>query len=100
MREKIESVLYTSTDSDVILDSTSIDWKSFQWTNGYYTHKVTKKEIQRPYLISFAYYGDVNYEDIILLLNNIKDPFEMVPESVIYIPMLQDVQNFILLNRK
>jgi len=99
MREKVQTILYTSPDGDVIRDSTSIDWRKFEWTNGYYIHKVTKKEMQKPYLIAAAYYGDLEYEDIILLLNNVEDPFEMVPESEIYIPKLEDVKKFILANR-
>jgi hypothetical protein len=100
MRDKVQSILYTTPEGDVIRDSTSINWKNFQWTNGYYIHKISKREMQRPYLIAASYYGDVEYEDIILLLNNIEDPFEMVPESEIYIPKLEDINQFILDNRK
>jgi hypothetical protein len=100
MREKIQSILYTTPDGDIIRDSTSVNWKAFQWTNGYYVHKVSKKETQRPYLISQAYYGTVEYEDIILLLNNIEDSFEMTAEVEIYIPKLEDIKQFILSNRR
>jgi len=100
MREKVQSILYTSVDGDVIMDASSIDWRMFEWASGFYIHKITKKEIQKPYLIAAAYYGDIAYEDVILLLNNIADPFEMVPESEIYIPKLEDIKKFILKYRK
>ena len=94
MKEKIYSILETSDGVD-ILDSQDVDWSSFEFTNGYYTHHVTEHECLRFYLISSAYYGTVDYEDILLLVNNIEDPFEMVIGSEIKIPKLQDIKSFI-----
>lgn len=51
-------------------------------------------------MISYAYYGKVDYEDMILLVNNIDDPFALVPGTEIYIPTLANLQSFILSNRK
>jgi hypothetical protein len=99
MREKIQSIL-DNTDGNTIMDSTSVDYKNFKWTNGYFIHSITQKEIEKPYLISYAYYGTVEYWDLILLLNNIEDPFEIIPLSKLYIPKLQDVKQFVLENRK
>jgi hypothetical protein len=99
MREKVQSTL-DITNNITIKDPTSILWSSFKWTNGYFSHKITKKEIERPYLISYAYYGIVDYWDIILLLNNISDIFEVIPESEIFIPKLVDLKTFILENKK
>lgn len=99
MREKVQSIL-DSTNNTIIFDPCSIKWGSFKWTNGWYKHYVSSIEIEKPYLISYKYYGIVDYWDIILLLNNVKDIFEVVPESIFYIPKLDDLKTFILENKK
>jgi len=99
MREKLYSDLLTD-EHIIIKDSTTVDWRTFRWDNGYFVHHITVNEIFKPYLISYAYYGTIEYEDLILLLNNIQDPFEVVPEQTIYIPKLEDLKSFILANRK
>ena len=67
MRDKVQSIL-DETDGNIIRDSTSVNWKKFIWTNGYFKHKISKVEIERPYLISNVYYGSPDYWDIILLV--------------------------------
>lgn len=99
MREKLQTT-FDDTDNIIIKDPTSISWKNFSWTNGYYKHYISKTEIERPYMISYNYYGTIEYWDIILLLNNIEDIFEVVPYSLIYLPKLADIKNFIIENRK
>jgi hypothetical protein len=87
-----------STTIDVF-DPMSCDFSKFEWTNGFYLHKVTQKEILKPYVISDAYYGTSDYEDLILLINNIDDPFSMYPGVEIKIPKIEDLKVFILKNR-
>ena len=99
MREKVMSLL-DDTDNIIILDPSSIDWSTFPWTNGYISHRITRFEIMKPYLISSAYYGTTAYEDVILLLNNIDDIFEVIPEQEIRVPQLQDLKTFIYQNKK
>ena len=99
MREKIYDTK-VATPEYTILDPCSIDWSTFAYTNGWYTYYVTQSDTLKPYMISYAFYGDVIYEDIILLLNNIEDPFEMVVGSEIKIPKLDDLKTFILAHRK
>jgi hypothetical protein len=99
MRDKVQAIL-DSTNGEIIRDSTSISWKNFPWTNGFFKHKISKTEIEKPYLISYIYYGSVEYWDIILLVNNIEDVFEIVPFSELFIPKFEDIQQFILNNRK
>ena len=94
MLEQIFSII--TTDPETIYDPTSVDFSTFEWTNGYYTHKISKIEIEKPYLISLQYYGTVDYEDIILWINNIPDIFLVVPETELRIPKLVDLKNFIL----
>jgi len=99
MREKVMSILDNSNNIE-IRDPSSIDWSKFSWENGFIKHRITRYEVMKPYLISSAYYGTTAYEDIILLVNNIQDIFEVVPEEEIRIPKLVDIKNFIYQNRK
>lgn len=99
MRENLYSTIQTE-EGVYIYDPMSIDWKSFEWTNGYTKHFISREEIAKPYLISLAYYGSIDYEDIILLLNNIANIFDVVVNSEIKIPKIQDIKTFILRYRK
>ena len=99
MRHKVMNVLQNE-DNKKLYDPTSIDWNQFDWSNGYYKHQVSAPEIVKPYLIAYAYYGDVEYEDIILLLNKIEYAFDVVPETEIRIPKKEDIDAFILENIK
>jgi hypothetical protein len=95
MRENLYKQFQTD-DGTYIYDSTSVDWSKFEWTNGYIKHFISTEEISKPYLISYAYYGSINYEDIILLINNIANIFEVVPNMEIKIPNIIDIKNFML----
>lgn len=88
------------TEPEIIYDSMSVDFSKFDWSKGYYNHILTQKEIEKPYLISVQYYGEILFEDIILLLNNISDIFECVPGSQLKIPKLNDLKLFLLQNSK
>jgi len=96
MLEKIFKII--STETETIYDPMSVDINSFLWASGYYNHKITQREIEKPYLISLQYYGTVDYEDIILWLNNIPDVFELVPGIELRIPKLVDLKKFIVDN--
>jgi hypothetical protein len=96
MREQIYTII--QEDPVPVYDSGSIDFSTFKWTNGYYNHKLTKKEIEKPYILSFQYYGVVDYEEMILLVNNIPDIFEVPIGTSIKIPKLDDLKIFILEN--
>ena len=95
MNPKIYNKL-VNTSTDIILDSRSLKWRDFQFTNGYTKHYITESELLKPYLISYAYYDTPEYEDEILLINNIQDPYEVVPGTEIKIPKVQDIRQFIL----
>jgi hypothetical protein len=94
MLEKIFKIL--SSDPEIVYDSSSVDISTFEWKEGYYTHKISQREIEKPYLISLQYYGMVDYEDIILWLNNIPYVFDMIVETELRIPKLADLKKFIL----
>jgi len=99
LRHTLMSLLTTTQDID-IYDPTSINWKTFSWSRGYYTHSLTEIEILKPYLISYSYYETVAYEEIILLLNGIQDIWAVVPGTEIRIPKLDDLRNFLIKNKK
>lgn len=47
----------------------------------------------RPDIIAHFAYGDVNYVDVILKFNNIRNPFSLVRDMIIAIPDLDSFQN-------
>jgi hypothetical protein len=99
MRYLVQNKIQSLNGVD-IYDPTSIDWTSYDWTTGFFVHTITKFEILKPYLISYLYYNTTDYEDVILLLNNIDDIFELPVGTQIKVPILDNLKTFILNNRK
>ena len=79
----------------VIRNPLSIDWGSFPYQAGYTLYKLTDFDIVKPYLISLNAYGTVDFEDIILLLNNIEDIFECIPGKEIKLPNLNELKSWL-----
>jgi len=98
MRETVQKVLYKNEDI-TIRNSRSINWSKFTWKSGYHSHILTEQEIYKPYLIAYKYYGEVEYEDIILLLNNIEHIFDCRPGIKLRIPKINDIDDFLLENK-
>jgi hypothetical protein len=99
MREQVQTVLEESNDV-TILNPLSINWSSYKWEEGYFPHKLNIHEILKPYMISFNYYGTVEYEDALLALNGIADIFELKPGAEIRIPKINELKFFIFQNKK
>lgn len=99
MRYRTMSI-FDESNNNIIYDPTSIDWKQFGWTQGYYKHYVSNQEIVRPYLIAYEYFSDVNYEDVILLLNGIEHVWDLFPGCILKIPKRDELDIFILSNIK
>ena len=59
----------------------------------------TQEEIYKFYTVSLIYYGVMEYVDIILLLNNIPSEFDLYPGTEIWIPKLEEIQQFIIENQ-
>ena len=95
MRHLIYDILYEDTDY-TIRDSRNIDWTKYDWSAGFVEHTMTDEDIMKPYLISERYYETTQYEDILLLLNNIEDVFALRPGVKIRIPDQDTLDNFIL----
>lgn len=94
MRQSFQTKLEESNDM-IIRDPLSIDWLSFPWENGYTLYRLTSTDIIKPYFISINNYGVNDYEDILLLLNNIEDIFECIPEKQIKIPDLTELKSWL-----
>lgn len=99
-RHQAMATMYND-EVNTIYNPTTINWGEFLWGSGFYEHVVTKREIYRPYLIAEKYFsGNTSYEDVILLLNNIDNPFDLKSGVKIRIPMKEDIDLFIRENKK
>jgi hypothetical protein len=99
MRHKVMTIM-DSNNNVILYNPTSIDWNLFTYPGGYYKHTISATEVIKPYLIAEAYYGEVEYEDVILLLNKIEYIWDVVPETEIKLPKKEDIDAFILANIK
>lgn len=97
MIQTIYSKLEDSSDYTII-DSRSVNWSAFEFKNGFIRHFISADETLKPYLISSLYYSTVDYEDEILMINGISDPFDLIPGVEIRIPDINDLKQFILDN--
>ena len=53
------------------------------------------KYIARPDLISYDFYGDPVYADVVCKFNGISNPFELNKGMMLALPAFKDVQNFL-----
>jgi hypothetical protein len=91
----------TEIKNDIqMYDLLSIDWTSFEYINGFETRILSQQDIESFWNVSYEYFGTVKFEDILLRLNNIENPFELKIANTIYIPKEEDLKNFILKNTK
>ena len=87
-------------DNYTIYDPTTLDISTFKFQSGYYMHTFTQYDRIKPYMISFAYYGTTVYENLILLINGVRDVFELPIGTKLKIPKLNDIKLFVKDNRK
>lgn len=95
MKENLYKTMYNDVDY-TILNPSTVDWSTYKWEMGYTEYEVDEQDILKPYIISVLHYGTVEYEDIILLLNNIPNPFEMRVGLILRIPDLEEFKQFML----
>jgi hypothetical protein len=95
----MENIIETINDI-IIYDPTTLDVSDFKFTNGYYLYTLNQEDRIKPYKISYKYYGTVAYEHIILLINNIKDIWELPIPTILKIPKIEDLKVFIKDKRK
>lgn len=87
--ETVNNVL----ENDVLLNNFDL----FEITRPVTYFTLSPSYIQRPDLLSIKFYGDQQYWWLILKINTIDDPWnEMIPETVIIIPNMLDIEDFYL----
>lgn len=66
-----------------------------------YTETLTVDSIteHRPHLLSLAMYSTTMYADLILLYNNINNPFYIPAGTILKVPNLNDIQSKILVHQ-
>lgn len=57
-------------------------------------YEVTPLFLQRPYMVTYSYYGLPIYDDLVLLLNDIPYITELEEGEVIYLPAKTDIFSF------
>lgn len=57
-------------------------------------HVVSPVEAYRPDLIAYKYFGDESYSWVILAANNLKLPYQLVPNLKIVIPSIASLQGY------
>lgn len=97
IRYQIMPLIETDEDTDIeIYDLFAVAWEQFEFNEGITKHNVNKNDTQKPYYIAHKYYDDVQYEDLLFLINNIEDPSELTTFTTIDIPEMKDIDDFIL----
>lgn len=83
-------------DGDIqVFGPTSIDWSSFQFNNGFKWHTLNAIEAERFYFVPIQYYGERDYEDILLFINLIPDITHLEAGQKIKIPTVEDITDFL-----
>jgi hypothetical protein len=88
------------TTEDILYDPTTLDVSKFKFKNGYYPHTISQRDKERPYKISSTYYGTTVYDNLILLINNVRDIWDLPVGTELKIPKLEDLKSWITKNRK
>lgn len=75
-------------------DLSSVDWGKFKF-NKVIDYTLDISDVTKPWLISYKFYRNLDYEDILFLINGIENPLELSIGQVIKIPPIQDIENFL-----
>lgn len=95
MRENVLTPYSINNFDFDINNPISVDWSKFMWTKEITKHMLTEEEIYRFYLVPEFYYDNTGYEDILLILNNITNIFDLLPGTYINIPSKDNIDNFL-----
>lgn len=79
-----------------LYDLASLDWSKFTFKRGFIPHYLTQAEVDRAWTVSYAFFGTTEFEDFIWLVNNIVNPFELVPGQMLKIPDRLDIDDFVV----
>lgn len=69
----------------------NIPWQSFPYETGYRIHHVTDNEKLRTWSISQLWYNTTDYDDVIFLINNIQDVWNIPDGYELKIPAKQEL---------
>jgi hypothetical protein len=100
LMEKVETDIPDALENITIHDPLTVDWGDFKFTGKEQNKVLTKFEIERPDMLSYDFYLTVVYQDIIFLVNNLGDIFETPVKTIMKMPRVEDLKQFIFENRK
>ena len=100
LMDVIETDIPEELETITIHDTLSIDWGDFNFKGNETNQTLAKNEVERPDNLSYSFYNTVIYQDLIFLVNNIGDILETPTKTVIKIPKLEDLKQFVFDNRK
>ncbi len=83
-----------------IYDPLTLNWNNFNFRGDEDEIMLSPYQIQRPDLFSYALYGTVIYQDIIFNINGYADILNLPAKTQLKIPHLEDLKEFIRVNRK
>lgn len=84
---------YLTPDPDVFVVTIFLGIEEFFFSEFDQYHTITTVDQLRPDLISYRFYGTVDYFWIILLANNVLDPFNIQQNTIFRIPAQSVVLN-------
>lgn len=79
-------------------DPLSINWNQFQITTAPKYYRLTEDDSDRIWAVMAYFYGSCEYDDIILILNNVSYRMFLNPGDILFIPEKEDVNRFLSLS--
>lgn len=92
------SVFVSNTDNLQVqmYDILNVRWQDFNFTNGFKEYVINKNDAAKPWLICNTHKIPYIYEDILFIINGIKNPLEdIIPGRVFKIPQVKDLETFV-----
>jgi hypothetical protein len=89
----------SQTGTDTATDFQTFDflaarWTAFEFINNEISYTLSEPDTRKFYNVSQTFYGTVEYEDLLLYINGIADPFNLIPGTTIRIPSITDILAF------
>jgi|LSPZ01.1.fsa_nt_gi hypothetical protein len=81
-------------DDEAFPDVLSVDYLNTQFTELPKFTEVTQPDIERFWLFMYNYYGNCDYDDLLLMINNVPYVTCLQPGDPIYLPKLSDIESF------
>ena len=89
------NIIDTINSIDVDIYDLQIPWHKFPYYSGYTLHYISQEDIIKTENIPYKHYKNTDYDDIIMLLNNIDDPFNIPLGLQIKIPDKTELDKWI-----